>query len=186
MRYFKSQSGRGFNIIELVVITAIIAVLFGAVVANLKEGEKGRNVKLAADSVQSALRQMQNNILSGQVHSVSGKAAGSYGFKITNSGTSYTTFVEELNKTAYAVLETVNLPNKISITNLVVDGNASTSLEVRFYPPFGKIKMDYVKLAGGSVTDAENVQASFDLVYQGTSHKKTIVIDGISGRIEMQ
>lgn len=172
--------------LELMVVAAIFAVLSVGFVANFRRGEKVQSVKLAADDAQSALRQMQNNILSGAQYS-EGVPAGNFGFEILDSGLSYNTFVEDTtfpvaNK---KILESVNFSSDsdIEANNLLVGGQSASKIEFRFYPPFAKVRITGL---GTDYTNEENIAATFDLELTGGSFSssKTIEVDGLTGRIE--
>lgn len=175
----KSQQ-QGFTIVELLVVSALILVITGLVIANIKEGEKIRNVKLTADSIESALRQVQNKTLSGQTHP-SGSPARAFGFQVTGSQNYYETFVEQAGPTNKVILEKVDFLSNIAITNLIVGGAAASSLEVRFFPPFGGIR-----ISGGAFSEQTDISANFNLIYSGTTRSRTITIDGLSGKISVQ
>ena len=69
--------------------------------------------------------------------------------------------------------------------NIVVGGEAATGVQIRFFPPFGKMRM-----TGGdtSHTDAEDIIATIDVELDSgsTTISKTIIVDGLTGRIEVQ
>jgi len=89
----KETMKRGFTLIEMMVVVGIMVVLVSVIVANLRRGQKTQQVNAASEGVVSALRQMQNNILSGLEYAA-GQPAGDFGFEIADAGTSYITFVE--------------------------------------------------------------------------------------------
>jgi len=179
-----SLSKSGFSLVELMIVVAITAVLSGLFLANLKQGEITRSLKLASDTTQSGLRLMQNNTLSGLAHP-SGQPLRDYGMTVGSSGTSYVTFTEARNAGGnainYQALETITLPSRTSFSNIAIAGTSVASLSLRFMPPFGEIRM-----TGGSYNEATSQRATFDIIYSGSTLKKTVTIDGSSGRIEVQ
>ncbi len=167
--------------IELVVVVAIMAMITGIVIANMKQNEQARSIKSTADSVGSGLRQAQNNVLSGLPHSVSGNPSRAWGVQLASANNRYEVFVEEAGPTNKQIVEQANFLDKVRINALRINGVSVSSLEIRFFPPFGEIRM-----TGGTHTEAKNLTATITLEYQGTSRQRTITIDGISGRIQIQ
>jgi len=175
---------RGFTLIEMMVVVGIMVVLVSVIVTNLRRGQKTQQVNAASEGVVSALRQMQNNILSGLEYAAD-QPAGDFGFEIADAGTSYTTFVELPGEANKKNLETVNFLNDVSVDNLVVGGEAASLLQVRFFSPFGKMKMTG---DGTSHTNAEDITTTFDIELStgSVTISKTITLDGLTGRIEAQ
>jgi len=170
-------------LVEMLVVVSIMVVLSATIIANLRRGQRTQELNAATESIVSALRQMQNNVLSGLEHGSSHQPAGDFGFEISSDGTLYTTFSELTGQTARINLETVNFTPNIAITNLVVGGVAATMLQVRFLPPFGKVIM-----TGASYTNEPDITSTFNVRLTSGSAilNKTITIDGLTGRIETQ
>jgi len=179
----KIKLSPGFTMVELIVILAITVVLSGSIIANFRNGDRSRDVRVATDSIQSALRQMQNNILSGVQHP-SGSPAGDFGFEITSGQKNYLTFSELPGGGSKQTLETVTLPDSVTISNIIVGGQAASKIEVRFLPPFGKIQITGI---GTSYSQAINVVSSFKVRFRGeTLGEKTVHVDGITGKISVE
>ncbi len=193
--YFREKTvanQKGLTLIELMIVVTIALSISGAVLAQFKVGEQSRNVRIAADDIQSALRLMQNNALSGIPYQIGPPPtpAQYFGWRIDLLlPTQHTTFVESPTN-VLQVLENLVLPPQVTIQNLAVncfglciaDENA---LEVRFFPPFGAMEFHY-RSANGAWQTITNGRATFQVRYGATARIRTITIDGISGRISVQ
>jgi len=183
----KQKRQGGYSLVELTVVVTILVLLSAAVIVNFNRGERIQRLNVAADSVQSALRQMQGNILFGLEYSAT-EVAQDFGFEISNNGQSYTTFVEDNNSPTpnRTNLETVTFASGVTATNLTVEGVSASKIEVRFFPPFGRIKITGVCT---SYNQAENVGVLFDLrldAGSGNIITKQVEVDGITGKIEVR
>jgi prepilin-type N-terminal cleavage/methylation domain-containing protein len=184
----KSIAGQGgFTLIEITITLAIFGLLSTLVLANLRAGEKSRNLRIAADAMQSVLRQVQSSSLSGEAFATDPiVSARDFGWQTTANWGQSQTFKEQsgiaspYNKT---VTENINFPNQVLIdsSSLTIDGNQVGSLEIRFFPPFGEIR-----ISGGAYTEAKNVIAQFHIIYSGAALSRTVKVDGISGNISVQ
>jgi len=183
----KKSFCEGFSMVEMIVVVGIIGMIGGIMMFNYGQARKSQNLQIARDALQSALRQMQSNSLSGQPYP-GGTSARDYGLKISQTSTAYETFVEQAGTLAYQTLEALTLPQAVSVTNLRVTYNGATTnitdAEIRFFPPFAEIKV--TARNGGTTLFFEQavVIVNFDMIYQGTTQTRSLVIDGVSGRID--
>ncbi|MBI2552535.1 type II secretion system protein [Candidatus Uhrbacteria bacterium] len=63
---YTERGARGFTLIELLVVIAIFGIVTTAVVANLKIGEQGSELRLSAQALVSQLREMQTMAQTGK------------------------------------------------------------------------------------------------------------------------
>ena len=178
----------GFTFVELTIVFTIFIALATIFVTSQQQARRSSSLRIASDTTQSVLRQMQNNVLSGELYSESSLTpARDYGIKFLSGGASYTSFVEEAATSNYKALETVNFDQKITFTNAtVLSGGVSqgaTSVEIRFFPPYGEIRVTAKSGSTTLFTEAKNVVVTFRLSYSGTSQYRQITVDGLSGRI---
>jgi prepilin-type N-terminal cleavage/methylation domain-containing protein len=180
------KSSAGFTLVEMMVVLTISMVISSLFLANYKQSQSGRNLKLAADSVVSATRLMQNNILSGLPHPA-GNPTRDYSVRINQ--TQYFTYVDQTDPsggiTNRITLETINFPPNVSVTSITLGATSiapGTGLEIRFFPPFGTIKL----VNPSTSTEVADTTATVVFSYPGSSVTKTLTIDGISGRIQVQ
>jgi prepilin-type N-terminal cleavage/methylation domain-containing protein len=183
---FKFQT-HGFTLIEIVITTAMFTILATMVIANLRAGERSRNVRVAGDTVLSVLRQVQYSSLAGEPFGLSPIVpARDFGWQTAGTWGQFQTFKEQANAASpynKTVVETINLPSQVVIdsASLRIGNDAVASLEIRFFPPFGEIR-----ISGGTYVEAKNVIATFNIIYPNSTLTRAVVVDGISGRISVQ
>jgi prepilin-type N-terminal cleavage/methylation domain-containing protein len=184
---FKLRNLAGFTLIEITITIAILGLLSGLVLSNLRVGERSRAVRAAADTMQSILRQVQFSSLSGESFSSNpAVAARDFGWQTASNWGQIQIFKEQANIASpynKTVFETVNFPSNVVIDSgsLRIGSDTVASMEIRFFPPYGE-----VRISGGSYSEAKNVIATFNIIYSNTAIAKTVVVDGISGRISVQ
>lgn len=184
MRKFNSTTP-GFTLFELVVSSTIIIVLGSIFMVNYRQQQISQSLKSAADNLESGLRQMQNNILAGELYSPTSPARD-YGVKLDLNAGTFETFAEESVTSAYKTLEIVNLGSNVIFNRLTAGSNSLiTHLEVRFISPTGKMLISARQ--GGSViyTEQANIIGQIRIAHTSTSsHYYIVDIDGASGRIQ--
>lgn len=177
----------GFSLLEMIVVTAIMTAIVSVIMVNYAQMRKTESLQLSRDSVQGVLRQAQNSALSGQPYS-GGGAAQDHGVKISTALGSYEIFVEQQGTSARQILETLTLPNSVSISNLKVTRSGTvydaTEAEIKFFPPFGEIKVTARNGATTLFTEQPNIIVNFNYSYQGSAQTRSTRVDGVSGRID--
>lgn len=180
------QYSEGFTLVEIIVVVTIFAALAATLLVSQQQARRSSNIRIAADSTQSALRLMQNQVLSGERYSPS-SAARDHGIKLSSGGTAYETFVEEAGTVSYKSLETYTFPASVAISNLQVTSGGSTQsatlVEIRFFPPFGEVRVTAKNGGTTLFTEQKNVIVVFRFVYSGASQYRQLTVDGVSGRI---
>lgn len=198
VRKNKSRQGlsRGFSFIEMMVVVAISMLIMGVALTQYKTGEQTRNVKVAGDNAESALRSMQNNTLSGKSYAggTPPSAADYFGWKISTMTPNYfETFVKEKYTSNSRILETSLFPNRVNVSSIQVSNAAGSggadsarNVEIRFLPPFGAVETKYYSISRGADVTLRNAITTIVLLYQGSTRQRTVTVDGVSGRISVQ
>lgn len=176
----------GYTLLELIVVLGIVAMLSALMFSNYRRGEQSNTLRSTTEGVESVLREMQNNILSGLPYAGT-SAARDYGVKLGTTQTNYESFVEEAVTSNYTSLQVYNYPAKVVVTNLSVNlagviQNA-TYVEIKFTPPYGQIAVTAKNGASTLFTEQKNVITTWNMQHQGTNQTMPMTVDGISGRI---
>lgn len=182
MSRFSSQ--RGFTLVEMLVVIAILAMLSAMVVVNFRETEKQNAVRLGTEQFVGALREAQNYALAQKrVGNPSAVPAGGFGVhvkKMQPPFVNYTLFADTDGSTDYDAAEDITirpetLPRYSQLTHFRVGETEVDELSIIFRPPQGEVV--FGDLNGQVLPDYS--QASF--VIQSTdpdlaSGKEVIVV----------
>ena len=128
---------RGFNLVELLVAISIFGIIATAVVANLRGGSPGNEMRLQADNISSLLRQAQIQSATGQPFNGS-PPIGGYGVFIetcTSTPCSVALFADaDGNFTYDSATEQIQ---EVSLGSSVIISTISTGspLAILFKPP---------------------------------------------------
>lgn len=171
-------SRKGFTLIELLVSIGIFIVITGMVVANFRAGSRNDDLRIAAETLVSALQKAQNMALAGQL--VNGASPpGGYGvyFKLSDNDR-YIIFADlngDLEYTSGEALAdgTVSLPKDIVISNV----QPAVISSVIFQPPKPTIYIN-----GGTAESAINIILRHNL----SGQTRTVMVKRISGQIGME
>lgn len=173
---------KGFTLIELVIVTAMIAMIATVSIANFRKGEKSRGVNVAIDGFTGALTSAQNLSLTGRGTNNANAACrdAQYYFVAFDYSTTYR--LQALNNCSTVdTIETFRLPanTRIKVTGLVLAGNvAPVSMAISFTLPYGQLRGSIDNGAYNSFTNAFITVESSD----GTV-TRTLTVNGLSGRI---
>ena len=134
---------RGFTFVEMMVVIGIFFVVFVMALGNFRSNEWRSRFTLATENIASDLRRMQNQTLTG-LSSDEIEPTGGYGIylDLTNP-TEYILFRDDGDETYEAlvdtVLETVELPDFLSLNDLQLDTNTTNQLSIVFKPPRSEV-----------------------------------------------
>ncbi len=159
------NSQSGFTLFELVIVIAMTGLLAMVALVKFNELRASQELNITASDFVSKIRDVQNKVLAGAIVT-SGQAASAYEI-IFSAGSGTYTLRYAIGGTNTTTLENVNLSPNVQIQQ---------SVTVQIYAPFGRV---YV---GG----AANQVARIDLRHSATGQIRSIIIDGISGRIGNQ
>lgn len=168
------RSKRGFSLIELTVVVGISAILATIILVNFQSLRTQQEVTAAGNDLTSKIREVQNFVLSGKI--INGTdAADAYEIRFTYPATIYAIYHEV--DLVQNLLETVDLPQNMQVGQLTVGaGPPDPSVVVRITAPFAQILIE----------GASNQNLQIRLDHQKVSRTRTIIIDGISGRVGVQ
>jgi prepilin-type N-terminal cleavage/methylation domain-containing protein len=195
----KIDSQRGFSMIELIIVIFIMGILSTALVMNFRAGDRQRRVNLMRDVIISSLRTAQNSALSGKQippgatfvrgnsRCLNDNAALSYWVEFTTSN-NIDLMAEDRCGAIMRVQRFDGVPQTRFLTSnpfsLTTSGTtSSTTIAIRFTPPFGVITATTTSTPLPGAFNAF-VSSNLSVEYQDGQRTRTIVVDGISGRID--
>ncbi len=181
---------KGFTLIEMLVVIAMIGIISTISVANYRKGEKSRRAGIAQDSVLTALTTAQGLALSGK--------------KTNNANAScripklyFVDFVLNQNTATIKVLnncdtidsvDTLKIPDGTTVSQLSMNGaNANTNMAIGFDLPFVKVfgLKDVTTPVLANFATYTN-PATVTIVTSDGSISKIVTVDPVSGRISNQ
>ena len=182
-RFMFQDSHLGFTLIELLVVVFITVTISTISIANFRQGEKRKQVAIAADIVTNSLRNAQNFSLSGKKTNNANPACRTpvnYFVTWTYPGDNFPLYAFS-NCSSNDFVENYFLPanTKIRANGFSLNGvSGSINLTLVFDPPFGRMTASMDNAAYVSFTTASLTIESLD-----GSVARTVTIDGVAGRI---
>ncbi len=192
---------KGFTLIELIVVIALMAVIATLFLANYNGLRGPRNLKLAQNQMTTNIRKIQSYTLSARNVTVGGTVAAKY-YVVQASANSnqYTIQTIDTNYVLNSAQETVSLPNGISISSIqyvTPDNvtNTASSIQVAYAAPYAKV-LTYTPTDCSSssfltalqdaacVLNLSDRKTIFTLRDSVSATTKTVTIYGISGKVE--
>lgn len=185
----------GFTLIELLVSVFILMTLAGVMIANFRTSEPSKRASAAKDVTLNAIRNAQNYTLTSRQISNSSCAPGGVADKspknfrvlFVDSSSTITLYAEDKCSTLN-IVETYALPvgTKFTTSGFSINSGAGTTnngtVQIRFDAPFAP--STYATAAGVGATFNSFQSATINLTDSNGNNAKTVVVDGISGRIE--
>ena len=183
----KQKNKKGFSLIELMIVIAIISIMAGIILSSTSQGRTKHELETAMREVAAGIRGAQNNALSG-------KRSGSnrpchFAFKAGANlyeieGEFYDpTKTSNCDSTTiplvYATVGAGNLPTGVAVTS-TYKGNSIS--EIKFMVPFGEIFANNGATAMGTVIE-EAIEESIRVTVQKEGLSYVICV-APSGRID--
>lgn len=178
----KTHNGKGFSIVEFLVVIFIIALLTTLVLVNYRQGQQKNAVNSATQRLTADLRRAQNSALAVKTEKEGMPACG-YGI-YTPSANQYQLFyntaadcnsVDKYYRTGQSqVLETINLPSGVTLDSQGPSCAADRCKSTYFEPP------DPITY----IANNDSGPRIFTLSVSG-GYSKTITVN-LSGRIDIQ
>ncbi len=129
-------------------------------------------MRASGQALISKIREVQNFVLSGQTRPEGTPQA--YEITLTAGTTNY--LVQYDFQGTLQTLETVTLTQNMVVNQILVGGSPRTPVKLRITSPFGQIYTD----------GALNQTVQVDMRHTSSNQMKSVVIDGISGRVSLQ
>lgn len=172
----------GFTLVELMISVFILVSVSTIVLANYRAGDRTRRVALAADGVVNAVRLAQNYALAGRqipTTSCANQAAKNYRISFSSSS-AYTVYAQDNCSNNLYVTQAYTLPTNVQMRSgeLRLNNSPVGTLSIMFTPPFGNLTA-----SGNGGSFAAFTNASIGVESQGGQTVKTVIVDGVSGRI---
>jgi prepilin-type N-terminal cleavage/methylation domain-containing protein len=166
----KGDHNKGFSLIEVMTVVAIIIIMTGLVFANYGKGNQQATLELQAYAFAQDLRSVQEMAMSAK--QISGSVAPGYGIYLVEGGTSYIIYADTYpspgGNSRYDAsdtqLKTVNFENRVYFQSLTPN-----LLSVNFSPPDPATTLTG---AGGAVS-----QATIVLSTQGLTKSQTVIVN---------
>lgn len=165
----------GFTLIELLVVVSIMAILTGIMGFSFREQRIQQEALASGQNVISKIREVQNFVLTGREVSP-GIVADAYELVLSTNGASFTLNYIIINSDSSETvnfLENINLSQNMEISQVYYNNSARSQIKIRINAPFANILID----------NTANQSSKIDLRYKNTSTIRSVIIDGISGRI---
>lgn len=166
----------GFTVIELLTVVFIMAVLTTIVMINFQAQRRSQEIAAARQDALSKIREMQSNLLAGKVLAGETAAPGAYEIIFTSGATAYAINYFIGGGAAKALPNCCQVLQNVRVKQVYVAGVSKLNARIRFLAPYGAITVD------GSA----NQTVRIELEHTKSSQTKSIVIDGVSGRITAQ
>jgi prepilin-type N-terminal cleavage/methylation domain-containing protein len=137
-------SGRGFTMIEIIIVLVIMVVLLSVVLNNFRLGERTQEFRSAVQYLASVIRTAQNSSMVGLADADSyGNSYGVYFSSLSASKTVYIFFEDINGDNKYnfptdRIVDKINLPPEVNIEKIYIGPiatNETSSLSLVFAPP---------------------------------------------------
>lgn len=177
----------GFTLIELIVAIFITVTISTITLVNFRKGEKQRAVNLAVDTIINGIRNAQNYTLTAKSIQAStcvdGKAPKYYLMEFNNNHQMKLFGVDKCDTLNLIESYSLSQGTRIKTQGYRLGNSNVESLQFLFTPPFAKMTVSTSNVTyAGSFADFAN--ARIYLESSDSTINKTILIDGVSGKIE--
>lgn len=143
----KQKNKKGFSLIELMIVIAIISIMAGVMLSMNSQGQTKHELETAMREVASGIRSAQNNALSGKRSGINRSCnfafkAGINLYEIEGEfyNPTQTTNCDDVTiPFVYAIVGSGNLPTGVSVS---FEYEGSSVSEIGFTVPFGEVTKD--------------------------------------------
>jgi len=184
--FLRENKNKGFTIAELLITMAIVAILAGIMLVNVRGGEKDNLLKRGANTMGQYLRKASDLTTSFQENDCSIGTLVGYGIRlnISNPNIQVLNLFADCGKPVEQIIETLDLGKGISVSSLAVSDNginwiAKNTVVIFFTPPDPIISIQ-------DSVGAESNQAKIILKVTETPTKTREIIFNKFGLIEIQ
>jgi len=134
---------KGYSLMEIIVVIFIISVAATIVVAQYSGIRNSKALSLGARQVANDVRVAQNYTFSA-LEAGGVNPSGGYGIRFFKNSNSYIIFADKDSDKARDAggsedFQTINLPNDVKITSLIIDANSYDEIDVVFTSPYGEV-----------------------------------------------
>jgi len=188
---------RGFTIIELLIVLAIMGIFLTLILANYAGTRGKRDLKIAQVELVTNIRKTQSYVLAARNTNVG--AVKYYFLRFQESQPSlYQIWAIQNDTTTVTLVETINLPQGVTVSDIEYtqpigsSAETPTCVEIAFALPFNKMYADPEcttdLLAQGSIDPDNYVNAYviLSLTENQTNTTKKVTINGVTGVVEAQ
>ncbi|NTV40937.1 MAG: type II secretion system protein [Candidatus Moranbacteria bacterium] len=155
---------KGFTLIELVIVVAIVTIMTGVSLTNVSRNKEAKEVEIAASQVASALRSLQNDAVNGKV--LTGSSVCRSTLNLVNGEKKYGTSYFSCSSGAQVGAENIFYLSSKKENGIVTSSAASFS----FTAPRGDVSSSgFVRLTAGANTYYVCVESSGNIYTQKAS-----------------
>jgi prepilin-type N-terminal cleavage/methylation domain-containing protein len=198
-KFLKYPKNLGFTLIELIVVIALFAVLATLIMVNYAGTRGARNLKIAENQMVTNIRKTQSYVLSAR--NINGSPAKFYAVKFDLNASSYVIQSVDTNYAFNATLETISLPQGITISSIVDTNSGGTAssrstVQLAYATPYAKL-YTYSSadcLAQGSFLAAiqnpaclltlTDRRVAVTLRDNSSAATRTVTVYGVTGKVE--
>lgn len=197
----KLKNQKGFTIIELLVVLAIMGLFLGAVLVNYARTRGPRNLRIAQNEMVTNIRKVQSYVLSSR--NTSEGPVKYYVLKFDEENP--TQYILQAVQQDYAnfsnAVETFNLPTGITISAIDTQQPYGSSTvdsrcaQIAFSLPFNKMFLDTTcDISGasnsvirdqGALDNLDNSLATITMLDSQSNTTRSVIINGVSGVVSI-
>jgi prepilin-type N-terminal cleavage/methylation domain-containing protein len=194
----KMRSQDGFTLMELMVALVVLALFYGLVITNFSVWRGPQYVKVSANELATNINKLHSYSLSAR--NLNGNPAKLYALQFVTTVTPGTYLVQGLEAASggdvyRSNVETATFPGGVYVQDIKLKKGSTethpTCMQLAFSLPFGRVYMnpacDFHLAKTNSALDAlANSELTITLARNGTDTTKSIVVDGVSGRVTIE
>jgi len=178
---FGLQENKGFSIVEVLIVMAIMGILFAVTVSQYSKYRDSKALSLGKHQVVNDIRMVQNYTYNTMSFD-GGFPEGGYGIRFTAGSGEYIIFADKNGNKTYDAgsekFKEMKLPENIKISSLKKNGVAASPVDLVFTPPYGVVYINGDNKVSGNFINLEiTIKSSV------SSNSEAVTVRS-SGRIE--